>query len=134
MSIVDVETVEIEDSEHFTFNASSDSLDTEDSKDLTDVVGYGSNGVNVSLGENAHECRSVGFKQPLGDGFELSGVRDDNSLLIFGVGQMHVDFADGFEALQSHVRKHVGLNAAQEHVILHLVSLFLFAVIFAFTI
>ena len=38
---------------------------------------------------------------------------------------MHVDLADGFQALQGHVRQHVGLNTSQEHVVLHLFRLLL---------
>ena len=38
---------------------------------------------------------------------------------------MHVDFANGLQALQGHVAQHVGLNAAEEHVVLHLVGLVL---------
>ena len=38
---------------------------------------------------------------------------------------MHVDLADGLKPLQGHVGQHVGLDTAEEHVVLHLVRLLL---------
>ena len=38
---------------------------------------------------------------------------------------MHVNLADGLKPLQGHVGQHVGLDASEEHVILHLVRLLL---------
>lgn len=134
MTVVDVKAVEVEDGEHFTLDASSDGLDSEDCEDLADVVGQGAHRIDVALREDPHEGGTVSFEQPLGDGLELAGVRDHDPLLIFGVGQVHVDLADCFEALKSHVRKHVCLDATEEHVVLHFVGLLFFSVIFAFAV
>ena len=38
---------------------------------------------------------------------------------------MHVDFGNGFDALETHVRQHVGLDATKERVVIHLVHQFL---------
>lgn len=42
---------------------------------------------------------------------------------------MHVHLADGFDSLQGHVRKHVCLDTPQEHVVLHLVHVFLVVIL-----
>lgn len=42
---------------------------------------------------------------------------------------MHVHFSDGFDTLQGHVRQHVRLDTTQEHVVLHLVHIFLVVVL-----
>ena len=56
---------------------------------------------------------------------ELSAVCNNDPLFVVCCGQVHVDFGDGLQTLQRHVRQHVGLNATQKHVVFHLVSLLL---------
>jgi hypothetical protein len=79
----------------------------------------------TGIHSDLHERRSIRLKQPLGNRLELPGLCDHNPLLIIRLGQVHVHLADGLQALQGHVAEHVGLDAAEEHVVLHLVGLIL---------
>ena len=47
---------------------------------------------------------------------------------------MHVDFVDGLEPLQGHVRQHVGLDTSEEHIVLHLVCLLLIILLAVLTV
>ena len=50
MPVVDVKAVEIQDSKYFLFNTFSHSFNTQHREDLTNVVGRGSGGIDVSFG------------------------------------------------------------------------------------
>ena len=58
--------------------------------------------------------------------FEFPTVGDGDSFLLLLIGQMHVNFGNGFDALKTHVRQHVRFDAAEESVVVHFVDQFLF--------
>lgn len=99
MTVIDVRTVERNDVVHFLFNGFSDSFDTKNLEDFTDIVGGRSDRIDIFLAENFHQTISISFQNPFGKMFELSvRVDDDTFLLVFG-GPMHVDLGDSFNTL-----------------------------------
>lgn len=124
-------------------------------ENLHNVVGRGPDRIDVLLAEDPHEAHSVRLEDPLLQGLELTILRDDDLLLVVSLGQVHVhleeksvtfDFslqagirfcyrsearpsicylADLLDALKRHVRQHVGLDAPQEHIVIHFVHHFL---------
>ena len=120
-------------------------------EDLHDVIGCGAHRVYILLTQHAHQAHAVRLQDPLLQGLELPILCDDDLLLVVSLWQVHVhlardrassgwvggggrkeagvdgqwewpaDLADLLYALQGHVRQHVGLDAAQEDVIVHLV-------------
>ena len=62
MSIIDVQTIEIQHKEHFFFDAATDSLNAEDGENLANVIGGRSGGVDVTFGEYPHEGGTVSFQ------------------------------------------------------------------------
>lgn len=99
VTIVDVQTVELEHHVHFLLDGFSNSLDTEDRKDFANVVRVGTNGINVAFAQDPHQRRAVCFQKPLGDGFEFSGFSNDNPLLLVSLRQVHVHFTDRIDTL-----------------------------------
>ena len=120
-------------------------------ENLYNVVGGGPDRIDVLLAEDPHEAHSVCLEDPLLQGLELTILSDDDLLLIVSLGQVHVhleeksvtfDFsllagicfcyrleaclsicylADLLDALKRHVCQHVGLDAPQEHIVVHFV-------------
>jgi len=127
--VVHVNTVEGEHHVHFLFHTLSDSLNTKARENLTNIIRTGPYRVNISLCQNLHQCSSVRLKQPLSNPLELSTVSDHNPFLVIIARQVHVHFLNGLQPLQSHVGQHVGLNTAEEHVVLHFISLVLFIIL-----
>jgi hypothetical protein len=128
MPVVHVQTVELQHGVHFFLDGFTNGFDSQHRENLADVVGEGPDGIDVSFGENLHHAGAVSFEQPLGDRLELSGLRDHDPLLGVVLGQVHVHFRDGLDTLQGHVAQHVRFDAPQEHVVVHLVHVFVGAV------
>ena len=103
VAVVDVQTVEGQDHVHLLLHTLPDSLYPEAGEDLADVVADGPHGVNVPLGQDLHQSRPVRLQEPLGLPLELPVLGDDDPPLVVGLGEMHVDLADGLQALQGHV-------------------------------
>lgn len=129
MTIVYVKTVELQHVVHFLLHGLSHSFDSEHLEDLANIVTGRTHRIDVPFAQHLHHGRSVRFQQPLSDGLELSFGRNDDTSLGVRLGQMHVHLSDGFDSLQGHVRQHVSLDTTQEHVVLHLVHIFLVVIL-----
>lgn len=112
MTVVDVRTIKGNDVIHFLFHRLPHSLDTKNGKNFTDVVRVGSYWVHVTFTEDLHQTCTVSFQQPLGNRLVLSSFCDHYTLLVVSGWQVHVHFGDTFNALKSHVTKHVSFNAS----------------------
>lgn len=84
MPIVDVQSIELQDSVHFLLDGLTNSFNSQHAEDLADIVTECSNWIDISFTENLHHRCSVSLEQPFSDSLEFTGLSDDNSFL--GVG------------------------------------------------
>jgi len=61
VTVVDVGTVERDDTIHLLFHRLSDGFDPHDGKDLNDIVGVSTDGIDGLLRQDAHQRRAVSF-------------------------------------------------------------------------
>lgn len=129
MTIVYIQTVELQNVVHFLLDGFSHSLDSKHLEDLANIVTSRTYRIYISLTQYLHHSSTVSFQQPFSDGLEFTFRSDDNPSLGIGLWQMHVHLSDGFNSLQRHVRQHVRFDTPQEHVVLHFVHIFLFVLL-----
>lgn len=122
MSIVYVQAVELEHSIHFLFHRFSYGFNAQHTEDFANVVTECSNWIYIAFAQYFHHRRSVSFQQPFTDSLELSRFRYYNSLFAVRLWQVHIHFSNCFNALQSHVRKHISFDASQEHIVVHFID------------
>ena len=65
MAVVDGETVDVEDGPHLALHRLPDGLDSQHGKDLANVVRTSSDGVHITLRQDAHQRCAVSFQKPL---------------------------------------------------------------------
>ncbi len=125
VTIVHVGPVERDHMMQLLLHGLSHSLDAKNPENLDDIIRRRTHRINGRLTENFHQIYTICFEDPFLKCLVLPVAIDDDFLLGVLGGPVHVDLGDLFDALEGHVREEVGLQTAEERVILHLVQLLL---------
>lgn len=99
VTVVDVQTIEIQHKRNLFLHTFPDSLNSKTGKDLTDIIAAGPHRIHITFSQDLHQGCSISLQQPLSNSFKFSIFCQHNSLLVICVRHVHVYLSNGLKTL-----------------------------------